>query len=230
MSNMFPEFSSTPRSRGVPRGRRSAKPKASRPVTLQQVRDIVRVAQEYKFFDSKVYATAISNTGSQYALSAVPQGDTDSTRDGDQINLHSIELKVEAYLQGTGGTNDFTNQVRLILYQWHPMSTGSQPTVADILQDSASVAQSPTMSNYKWDNRKDYTIVLDRTCNLSGNGPSDEGYYFKKLWKVPGMPAHFSNGSTTLQSNGLFLYIASDSLVATHPIVNVYARCIYSDA
>jgi len=196
---------------------------------LKQVRQILTAGKEMKFFDSKEYQQAATSTPTQLALSAVPQGDTDSQRDGDQINLRSLWIKFETYLQGTGGTNDFTDQVRLMVYRWHPMSTGSAPVPASVLQD-LSVAQSATMTPWTWDNRKDYTVVLDKTFNLSGNGPSDIGYTVKFNWKEPGIASHFSSGSTTLQTNGLFAMIASDSLVATHPTFNFYSRLEYTDS
>lgn len=226
---MFPEFSHGSSIRNKSRRLRAARPKSALPVTLEQVRAIVRVAQEFKFFDSKEFAQSATTTPTQLAISAVPQGSTDSTRDGDQINLQSLWLKFETYLQGTGGTNDFTDQVRLIVYRYHPMSSGAHPVPADVLQD-LSVAQSATMTPYTWDNRKDYTILIDETFNLSGNGPSDMGRTYHLKWKTPGIPAHFSAGSTTLQTNGVFAMIMSDSLVATHPQFNLWSRVVYSDA
>jgi hypothetical protein len=235
-NDMFPEFSAPSAnnaSRGKSKGRSRKSGKSSkgnsRPVTLGQVRSMLRVAQEFKFFDAKEYQQAASSTPTQLAISAVPQGSTDSTRDGDQINLQSLWIKFETYLQGTGGTNDFTDQVRLMVYRYHPMSTAAAPVPATVLQD-LSVAQSATMTPTTWDNRKDYTVLIDETFNLSGNGPSDIGRVFKLVWKTPGIPAHFSAGSTTLQTNGLFAMIMSDSLVATHPAFNFYSRLVYSDA
>jgi hypothetical protein len=187
------------------------------------------VAQEFKFFDSKEYTQSATTTPTQLAISAVPQGDTDSTRDGDQINLQSLWLKFNCYLQGTGGTNDFTDIVRLVVYRYHPMSSGTVPVPATVLQD-LSVAQSAVMTPFTWDNRKDYTVLLDHTFDLSGNGPSQVTKLFHVKWKTPGLPAHFSAGSTTLQTNGLFAMVMSDSLVATHPQWNFYSRVVYSDA
>jgi hypothetical protein len=208
--------------------KKSAKGSA-RPATIGEVRSMLRVAQEFKFFDSKEYVANATTTPTQLAISAVPQGSTDSTRDGDQINLQSLWIKFEVYLQGTGGTNDFTDQVRLMVYRYHPMSSASAPVPATVLQD-LSVAQSATMTPNTWDNRKDYTVLIDETFNLSGNGPSDLGKTFHIKWKTPGIPAHFSAGSTTLQTNGLFAMFMSDSLIATHPQVNFYSRLVYSDA
>jgi len=227
--NMFPEFSQGKMVRKVFGKGGGARRSNARPVTLEQVRAIVRVAQEFKFFDSKEFAQSATTTPTQLAISAVPQGSTDSTRDGDQINLQSLWLKFETYLQGTGGTNDFTDQVRLVVYRYHPMSSATHPVPADVLQD-LSVAQSATMTPYTWDNRKDYTVLIDETWNLSGNGPSDFGKTFHLKWKTPGIPAHFSAGSTTLQTNGIFALIMSDSLVATHPQFNLWSRVVYSDA
>jgi hypothetical protein len=232
-NGMFPEFSALSAEARKKASRKQSKvpggSRASRPVTLGQVQQMLRTAQEFKFFDSKEYAQSATTTPTQLAISAVPQGSTDSTRDGDQINLQSLWIKFETYLQGTGGTNDFTDQVRLMIYRYHPMSGAAYPVPATVLQD-LSVAQSATMSPNTWDNRKDYTVILDETFNLSGNGPSDIGFSRTFKWKTPGIPAHFSAGSTTLQSNGIFAMIMSDSLVATHPQFNFYSRLVYSDA
>jgi len=211
------------------KARRKAAGQALSGVALQQVRALINVAQEDKFFDSKEYQQTAQTTPVQLALSAIPQGSTDSTRDGDQVNLKSLWIKFHTYIQGIGGTNDFTDLVRLIVIRWHPMSTSTSPVPGNYLQD-LSVAQSPTMSPFTWDNRKDYTVLIDETFSLSGNGPSDVNFVKKISWRVPGLPAHFTAGSTTLQSEGLFAFVASDSLVATHPLFDLYSRVVYCDS
>jgi hypothetical protein len=207
--------------------RMEAKLHKYRPVTKQAVRQMIKGNLEQKFFDSKEYAQSATVTPTQLAISAMPQGDTDNARDGDAVNLVKLWFKFECYLQGIGGTNDFTDQVRLIFYQWHPMSTGAAPVPANVLID-LSVAQSPTMSAYQWDNRKDFKILYDRTFNLSGNGPSDIGTM--GTINLKNVQSHFSNGSSTLGTNQIFAMISSDSLVATHPQFNLYTRVIYTDA
>jgi hypothetical protein len=195
--------------------------------TVATVKKLISSNLEHKFFDSKAYAQAATTTPTQDALSAIPQGDGDSQRDGDAINLVKLWFKFECYLQGTGGTNDFTDQVRLIFYRWHPMSAAAHPVPADVLID-LSVAQSATMSAYGWDNRKDFTILYDHTFALSGNGPSDLNTMGEI--NLGNIQSHFLSASTTLASNQIFAMVMSDSLVATHPDYNLYTRVIYTDA
>jgi hypothetical protein len=202
-------------------------PKSFKPVSKQAVKQMIMGNLEQKFFDTKTYLQSATSTPAQDALSAVPQGDTDNARDGDAINLIKLWYKFECYIQGIGGTNDFSNQVRLIFYQWHPMSTGAAPVPANVLLD-LSVAQSATMSAYQWDNRKDYKILYDRTFNLSGNGPSDMGTM--GTINLKNVQSRFSNGSSTLATNQIYSMVMSDSLVATHPQFNLYTRVIYTDA
>jgi hypothetical protein len=197
--------------------------------TLAQVRSLINVAQELKFFDSHVYGSTATSTPAQFGLSAIPQGATDSTRDGDQVNLRSVEIRADCYLQATGGTNDFTDIVRMVIYRWHPMSTTTKPVPADVLLDLSN-AESAVTTLFSWDNRRDFTILMDKRVVLSGNGPSIAKIDFKHTWKPPGLPSHFSNGSTTLQTQGLFLLVMSDSQVATHPLYNYYARVTYADS
>lgn len=205
----------------------SKRRKVSHTATIADVKRIVMSHLEPKFVDNKIYTTTATSAGVQYSLSSVPQGDTDSSRSGDQINIQSLEVIFDPYLQGVGGTNDFTDTVRLILYRWHPMSTATQPTQADILQDQ-SVAQSNEMSLYKWDNRKDYTIIDDLRFPLSANGPSIMA--FRKKYNLNNVAAHFTAGSATLCTNQIYAFVASDSLLATHPLFDLYSRVVYLDA
>lgn len=225
-SGKFPEFTkSGSAGRIVRRFQNRKKPK---PITRQQVQAMIASKQTLKFFDSHVYAVATTTAGQQYAISAIPQGNTDSTRSGDSVSLKTVEVRGELYLQGTGGTNDFTNQVRVVVYMWHPVSTGAAPVPASIFQDF-SVAQSGVMSAYSWDSKPQFSVLYDRNFALSGNGPSDLFFHFKKSFGA-GHLATWANSSTTLQSDGLFVIVISDSLVATHPLHNIYTRVTYLDS
>jgi len=205
-----------------------AKSQKLTPPQVSQVRQLISSTQEHKFIDTKLFATAATTTAQQFAIASIPQGDTDSARDGDRVKLIGLEFRFDTYLQGFGGTNDFTNTVRLTFYQYRPMSSGSHPVIADIYQDSNSVAQSPTSSAFNWDNRADYKILYDRRFFLSGNGPAVVG---ENVVRVPLKGCiQYSSGSNTLGQNQLFYIMSSDSLVATHPLINIYTRVTYTDA
>jgi len=151
-----------------------ALPKQQRLATIQQVKSLISHNIEPRFFDLSNFAQNTSSTGTQLGLSQIPQGVADGTRGGDEVNLKSLEVRFECYLQGTGGTNDFTNCVRLIIYQWLPMSTAAIPVPANVVQlTPGGTGQNGVMTMYNWDARTQYKILADKTFSLSGNGPSD---------------------------------------------------------
>lgn len=205
--------------------RRATRPQ--KPVTIQQVRQLIGNQQTPKFFDNHSYAASASTAANNLALSAIPQGNTDSNRSGDSVIIKELDFRFEAYLQGLGGTNDFTNIVRVTIYVWHQMSNGSSPLPANIYEDQ-SVAQSSVMSAFKWDLRNSYTIIADKVFSLSGNGPADVNWHFHHKWKA--LDADWTSGSSTIQRNGIFALVSSDSLLATHPLYNFYSRVIYLDS
>jgi len=216
-------------SRRNPKDLRKGRPGATlSPASKQQVKQLILSTQEVKFIDTALYATAATTTAQQFAIASIPQGDTDSTRDGDRVKLQHLEFRFDTYLQGTGGTNDFTNTVRLTFYQYRPMSSGSHPVIADIYQDSNSVAQAPTFSPVNWDNRADFKILYDNRFLLSGNGPSLVGV---NVVRIPLKGSiQWVSGSNTVGQNQLFYIISSDSLVASHPLFNIKTRVTYTDA
>jgi len=204
-------------------------PKQQKLVTLQQVKSLISHNIEPRFYDVSQFAQNTSSTGNQYGLSQIPQGVADGTRGGDEINLLSLEVRFECYLQGTGGTNDFTNCVRILIYQWLPMSTAAIPVPANVVQlTPGATGQSSIMTMYNWDARSQYKILADKTFNLSGNGPSDAFWVFKH--KFNNTVAAWQAASTTIQQNGIFAWVVSDSLVATHPLTNLQTRVIFTDA
>jgi len=213
-------------SRNNPKGLR--KGQALSPTAKQQVKQLIVSTQEVKFIDTANFALSATTTAQQFAIASIPQGDTDSTRDGDRVKLKDLEFRFDTYLQGTGGTNDFTNTVRLTFYQYRPMSSGAHPVIADIYQDSNALAQSPTMTPFNWDNRADFKVLYDRRFFLSGNGPALVG---EQAVKIPLKGSiQWTSGSNTVGQNQLFYIISSDSLVATHPVINIKTRVTYTDA
>lgn len=180
-----------------------------------------------KVFDTSNYGNPTSVAGLNFPLSRIPQGNTDSDRSGDSIRLLTLEIRAEAFLQGIGGTNDFTNLVRLVCYQWKPVSTASAPIAASVLNVAGN--QTGVMEGYSWDSKPQFDILMDRTVSLSGNGPSDVFIDFKHKFKG-GKLATWAAGSTSIQANGIFIIAISDSLLATHPITNIYSRITYIDS
>lgn len=109
------------------------------------------------------------------------------------------------------------------------MSTAAIPVPANVVQlTPGGTGQNGVMTMYNWDARTQYKILADKTFSLSGNGPSDAFWVFKH--KFNNTVACWQAGSTTIQQNGIFAWIVTDSLVATHPLTNLQSRVVFTDA
>lgn len=97
----------------------------------KQVKLIINKSRELKFHAYTALGQAISSTGTLTGLPCdVPQGDTDTTRDGDSYDLAgNIQFKFQLL------ASDTTNLVRLVWFQWKDISTaaGPSPAASDIL-------------------------------------------------------------------------------------------------
>lgn len=187
----------------------------------KKVNKVVMKQSEKKYWDVATTAVSVDITGSITDLTSIAQGDTDQTRDGDQLYLRSIKGKAQIQVADT------TNIVRFIIFQWY-MDTnvvGSAPTVSQILQ-SVGTAIGP-MSGYNHDGRYNFRILYDRTCFLDTTDKVQCGlqWYINKGLRRK-MQFH---GGATGGKNKIYLLLLSDSGAATHPSVAYYNRTAYSD-
>jgi hypothetical protein len=167
-------------------------------------------------------ATGQSSSAAIDSLTDIASGDTDQTRDGDQLNLVRCFGRINSYISTSDVTADDSNYVRVILFQWFPNTT---PTTADILEDDSNY---PTQSVYKHDTRFMYTILMDHTFSLCRNGPSNMIHDFSIVnfrKKV-----QFLANSSSVATNKLYLLRVSDSGTIEHPALGYFIRVLYHDA
>lgn len=182
---------------------------------------------------------SVSNAGTVTHLTAVPLGDTDQSRDGDQLTIRSLELKWQAIAGYTSSTTtyDFYNRVRCVVFQWFPQTV---PVIADIL---ISTGNGYHIAPYNHDTRFQFKVLYDSTRTVdqtfffngattygvsTGNSQSqlitkhiNRGYKNRRVQYVA--------GTTTAPSFGLYLLFVSDSSAVTHPQAEYVAKLNYSD-
>lgn len=167
-----------------------------------------------------------STSGTTTHLTSIAGGTTDSTRVGDAVTLESIEVRFNGLCASSVAGSTEINAIRMLLIQWHPVSNAAV-TLADILLDNLAYWISP----YDHDNQraKLFTILRDET--FSTDGYSRAG--FTGHWMVNrGFQKKmcYIAGSSSNQSNGLYLMLVSDSSAVSHPAVNTYVKVNYTDA
>lgn len=88
-------------------------------------------------------------------LTGIAQGDTDSTREGDSINLR--RLKINAVLQNADGTTNYG--VRFLVIKW---KEDSIPSAADVIGPTGGALGSDSFySNLNHDQRRAYKVLFD---------------------------------------------------------------------
>lgn len=202
----------------------------------QAVQSFIRMS-ELKFCTATQAASQITATGALAQTLTIPQGVTDSDRAGDRIMwCGTIEVNLQV-VNGQGATGDAYNNVRFILFQWHPNSTTSPPTIAQILLPGPGGAQD-IYSCYNHDHRSEYTILFDEVFLTVGNGNTatnppqcnvSTGVRRIRI-STRGMTkqAQFTAGATT-GTNMIYLFQVSDSALATHPTTAYEMKAFYRD-
>lgn len=179
----------------------------------RKVKRVFNSIAEKKYYPYDNTST-VSTTGNMLFLSSIPQGDTDTTRDGDSIYIRSIQINF------TVAYADAYNQLRFILFQWLPQTT---PTLADILLHPTY----PTISVFNHDSRRNYRILKDRRCIVDADDPTcmlKIYSYNKFIRKIQ------YTGGTTVGNNNIYCLAVSDSNVVNDPSISWSGKINFTDA
>lgn len=187
---------------------------------VKTIRRVINRQAEKKYFDYSANTT-VSNSGYLLKLSEVPQGDSDVSRDGDQLTIRSLQFNTETLVgvNETGGTN----KVRIIIFQWFPNTAAGYPTLNNLLLDVTS----PFLSPYAHDYRFNFRILADRTASVDDGDPSRMMKFF--IRRFARRKIQYVGASATSYTNGLFAYLVSDSGAIPHPTVYWSGKLNYSD-
>ncbi len=123
-------------------------------MTVSRVKRIVNASREKKHHDEAIASTEINTTGAIVDLLTVAQGDSDLTRDGDQLYLTNFSLKY--YVNREANATGF-DIVRVLLFQWKPRDDEDVPTLAKVISTSV-----PPMGHYGMDNKGRFKILYDK--------------------------------------------------------------------
>lgn len=192
----------------------------------KEVKRLVHVQQELKFWDVSTNAYGIDNSGVTFTLSAVPQGDSDSHRDGDRLYIRKM------YVRGQIEFGDSTNIVRLIFYQWKPSTT---PILGSILLNGPS-GSIDVHSQYSHDYRQQFKILYDKTFVIIGNSSSATSPYtpvsirqFQFTLRRLNHQMQFIGGGTA-GTNQIYYLAISDSAAPSHPALTMSTKLMYTDS
>lgn len=187
------------------RKKRSYKPKRRKnlPFTKKQVKAVRKIAQtsnEVKYTDESFNSTNIyAGNGLQVNLSAIPQGDGNSNREGDSVRPQSITLR--AMLESSS-----TTPALIRCYAIQQLS-GTTPTSINAISPDNFF---PTMDVAD----EPYKVLYDRVLSVNPNGGEKKLFRIKipynKLKKI-----HYEKGTSTTSYGDIKFYFVPDASVST---------------
>lgn len=137
--------------------------------------------------------------------------------------------------------NDTSNVVRVIVFQWHDVSTTApDPSVSSILL-SGPTGVIDYLSQYNHDTRQSYKILLDKTFTLNGNGTQAAALAYP-LTTSSTIVRHYRislknarkhvqyQGGGTQATNRLFWIYMSDSAAPGHPGITGSFKTFFRDS
>lgn len=195
----------------------------------KQVKSLIRNVQELKYHVTNASAVALSSSPALRDISAVAQGDTDQTRDGDRLQLcGKIDFHFSLLIADT------TNIIRITWFQWKP---GTTPAASDIYLNGPSGAID-VYSTYSHDNRQMYRILSDKMYNMVGNAATaqtcnttttqivrKQRINLKKVRKM----VQYGGGGTD-GTNKIYFFVFSDSALVTHPLITYSTKLFFRDS
>lgn len=192
--------------------------------TKKYVKAVINKNIETKYYDGTIISQGVDWNGVVFGpITDIPQGDTDSNRIGDKVNLKSLRMRF------TIQWADTINLMRIVVFQWIPTSL-TLPSVADIFPASNLGNFFSPLLNYVWDDKSQRIILYDKVFRMVSNNDSGFTVHKKKVsLKFAKKKVNFIAGSND-GYNHLFILAISDSGAAAHPNLQLVRRVTYKDA
>lgn len=180
---------------------------------------------EIKHFQVITTSAGVDYDGTITTRTAMAQGDTDITRDGDAIRLQKFELRFDIL------ANTLVALFRIIIFQWHTSTNQLAPTIGQILNINGGQAEA-IHSPYNPDYYQTFTVLYDHTMQVDTNGTIGQGIFMRtgyvKLTNFK-QNANFIAGATT-GTNQIHMLVLSDRVSTNLPLFRAVSWVTYTDS
>ncbi len=194
------------------------KTKKSGMASKSYVKKAIHKAADLGFIDLALDLTSTIFTHTPVHLTGIAEGDGDSNRDGQHINLNSLQMRLQAQPNTTTAT---AAHCRIIIFKWHRTSS---PATNSILQLSGTL-QAPISPYTKTTSKGQFQILYTRMFNVTLVG-ANQHVTFKLFRKLRGQTL-FSGSSATNDTKGsIWVQIVSD-LSTNGPDIHAHFRLFY---
>lgn len=154
-------------------------------------------------------ATPDNTVGSLYTLNLIAQGDAEDNRQGDSIMMKKIHINLRYTINASASATS----IRTIMFLYK-QPQGATPNITFVLQNAN------VLSCWNHDNVGLYTILYDKTVNLSATGTQEVNRMITRSF----YQLHETFDGTTaavadIQTNALWLLFVSDEATNTPTVV-----------
>jgi len=190
-------------------------------VQRKQVKRIINADREKKWLIQTGNLIAVSVAAAAADVTPVPQGNTEITRVGNEVEARSFHLKY------TVKAADTTQQIRVLVVQYKADNNSAPFSGAELFYNGPSGVVDWN-SEQNEDYKQQYKILYDRLHNLYLTNDTFQ-QSVSTFITIPSKKVHFNLGATTGENHIYIAYI-SDSAVATHPTLTYSTKFVYTDA
>ncbi len=182
---------------------------------------------ELKWFDTSNAALNPFTTGDVINLTAIPQGDTAETRDGDVAMLKSLQIRLE--LDGNLMAGQNTELVRLVLIKKNfnsPVESGPTWAAGDVYETAEDIVSLREISGIE---ARKYSIFFDKTFKMikDVDGTTNNKIFWKYFKKL-NHKIEFQGAAVIAQTGGLFLMYISTA-AENNINLNIRTRVRFTD-
>lgn len=198
--------------------------------TKRYVKNQLNKNLETKYHDHEVASIAVTSAGTISSVSAMGRGTGPNQRIGDRISVNSLSFRIGVIRA------DAWNYIRCIFFQWNADSTTDPPTLDEVLDPDSGlgIGVMVPFRNYKNDSirQKKLRILYDKLIRLDEVLQDTELFVRKRMnFKRPIQIVFNEDNPANLTGYGkIFLLLASDSNVISHPVALGLTRINYKDA
>jgi len=177
-----------------------------------------KLAAEPKHY--QVYSSGnMANTGTVVPITNVAQGDTVSSRDGNQIKAHSFDIRISVV---PDAANARTQLVRFLVVQDLQQILGSNPTPSDIL---AVVTGDVTEAPYKISSLGRFRILADERLHLA----TTHSLTTRIRQRCETIVRYSSSSASDISKNGLYLLYFSNFNTVNMPTCSIWTDFVFYD-
>lgn len=187
---------------------------------------------EYKAIDVSNPNAQVTNAGGVVLLNGCARGDDIGERDGRQITLRSVDIRMELQPIGTATS---PHAIRIIVFV-DKQANGTAPTPANVLTLTGSAEATVSAQNLEYRNR--FWILSDKVytfgCEYGGAAVGVEKLVATRFWRSLNIKTTFNSGTAgtvaDIATNSLYLLAISDTATAAQePFLQFYSRVRFTD-